>query len=1087
MDKDEKSSGGVPGGGLLVIALLAAGAFVATKPPLESSRPSAGETRVEIRVAAQDTDARLWQDPFGAVSKARERSDKPVDAAGKDRARHSEMRFTEELARRAGQAGEGGVFVVAVMLYGGPYAEQVESRRRMRYAVLAGLQSRGFYPSDNEHLGYFYPYGGEGPAKGVPETIPFETFERKRRPMGLRDERSDDACEKCRVVVLWLDSAPFSLQPLRNLAALAQRLAPAGANSKRGPRVRWRVLGPATSDDLRALIEEAGAKDFNASGLQRFDFRFLSSGATARDDTLLEAMHAGAAAPGNAVQSGKAGNDKPTVSSFLQQRNVELVRTIGTDDLLVSALKTELKRRGLTASTAECSREKWQSDPAGCPSAVAIISEGDTLYGRGLRHEFGLDNPHSETGFDAERWSYFRGIDGRLPGDAAPQSFDSRGKKDSKPEATEQGWYGAYTERPEGTGQFDYLRRQAAQIRLANKRRMAEHGSMQGLRAIGVMGTDAYDKLLVLQATQPEVPQALYFTTDLDARLFHSRELEWTRNLIVASSFGLTLSDELQRGVAPFRDSYQTAMFLATLMLVSDIRDATANPDAGPLWKQQKVSGWFQKPRLFEISRSGPFDFSERGDEPGVPCSVRQLDACNHIHPDSRGLWPKEAAIPAGVAVAGLMAVLALPALMLNRGLRRRLRRFVGVGGRSFERRLPRRAAVLAGVLALVVGPAVLVATHWGSIAAWLTEDGKGKPLSVFLGISPWPTYAIRLLVLVLCVHFVSHAWNALRTNVSRIARDFHLGSTRRRLEALLAQREQQMGWRRRLAAMFEMRFYRPAPQPQPVSSTGLSAEADDFWIHYIVQNRLGARVLRTTACVLAMMLVCFVIWHGMGEYVPVPQRGALSSQMHLVTLLLGGLATLFLLFFVADAAMLCVLFVRGLRRQTSSWPKAALKVFEDRLGLDRRFLDDWIDLEFVARRTRCVATLIYYPFIALSLLILARSSFFDDWYAPKALYVVVGVSVAIVLGCALALRRGAEASRRHALTRMREAILRSKGDSGQGLLVGQLEALRERIERLREGAFAPYSQQPLLKALLLPVLTFGGTSLFDYLTLANL
>ena len=151
------------------------------------------------------------------------------------------------------------------------------------------------------------------------------------------------------------------------------------------------------------------------------------------------------------------------------------------------------------------------------------------------------------------------------------------------------------------------------------------------------------------------------------------------------------------------------------------------------------------------------------------------------------------------------------------------------------------------------------------------------------------------------------------------------------------------------------------------------------------------------------------------------------------------------------------------------------------------QYLQDWIDLQFVARRTRYVAALIYYPFIVLSLMIVARSSFFDDWDTPKALYVVMTLSFGIVVACAFTLRRSAEASRRQALARVRDAILRAKGEAGNPTLASQLDTLRDRIEKLRAGAFAPYSQQPLLKAVLLPVLTFGGTSLFDYLALLNL
>jgi hypothetical protein len=179
--------------------------------------------------------------------------------------------------------------------------------------------------------------------------------------------------------------------------------------------------------------------------------------------------------------------------------------------------------------------------------------------------------------------------------------------------------------------------------------------------------------------------------------------------------------------------------------------------------------------------------------------------------------------------------------------------------------------------------------------------------------------------------------------------------------------------------------------------------------------------------------------------------------------------------------------FRRGLRMHAANWPEATLAAFHARLGVPIQYLNDWIDLEFVARRTRCVSALIYYPFVVLSLMILARSSFFDDWYAPVALHVVTAVSIGVVLACAFALRRSAEASRRQTVTRLRDAIVHAKGEPGGAPLAGQLEALRDRAERLREGAFAPYSQQPLLRALLLPLLTFGGSSLFDYLSLANL
>lgn len=1059
MDKDDRSSGGFPGGGLFMIALLAVGALVITKPMLESSRPAISEPHFERRETSQDIEARLWQDPLGAVAKARERAQKSPNGK-KDEEIHSEQRFTDELQRQARLAGDGGVFVVAVMLFGGPYAEQVESRRRMRYAVLAGLQARGYVPSDNEHLGYFYPYSGAGAKYGLPEIVPFESFEREPSSTSKR-------CSGCRLVVLWLDSSPFSDRPLRAMAELAARVAPSGPSASGDAlRARWRVLGPAYSDGLRDIVDEAAADTFDSGALKHFDFRFFSSGATAPDAVLL------------------GGRPAKTVSEYLETRGVPLVRTIGTDDRLATALKDELCRRGLQDGSDKCVNARSMAPTAEEPSTIAIVAEGDTLYGRSLRQQFRSDS--NQPGFAVTRWHYFRGIDGRLPGDTVPQASDSRNKKDTKAEGTDAiGRETAYFERPEGTSQLDYLRRLAGRIHMEDEKLRREEGPLGGIRAIGVFGNDPYDKLLVLQALQPEIPQAVFFTTDLDARLFHPREQAWARNLIVASSFGLTLTDGLQRAIAPFRDSYQTAAYLATLMLVSDVRSAAEHPDAGPLWTQDRISRWFERPRVFEVTRSGVFDFSPVKD--GESCRPQKIEACADIHPGGSPLWPTLRFLPLWLTLVLLTAVVWVPALALSRGGRRRLRRFVAAGGPAARDRLPRRAALFVTFAALVCVPAALMAWRWPEIATWMTQDGAGKPLSFVDGISPWPTYMIRLAALVVCLFCVGYAWSSLKNNIDRIAREFRLGSTRLRLNAVLAVTEQQLTRWQRLAAMFELRPFREGIRPSGESTTALTSKSQDFWMHYIVQNRLRARLLRTAFCV-AVMLVCFLlIWQASADQPLVPLRGTLTGKVHLLTIVPTVVASQFLIFFVADAAVLCVLFARGLRQHFGNWPAPTLEAFRARLGIPVQYLDDWIDLQFLARRTRCVAKLIYLPFIVLSLMILSRSNFFDDWYAPVALHIVTAISIGVVLACALSLRRSAEASRRQAQVRLLDAALRAKGEPGGATLASQLDALRSRVESLREGAFAPYSQQPLLKAALLPLLTYGGTSLFDYLTLANL
>jgi hypothetical protein len=190
----------------------------------------------------------------------------------------------------------------------------------------------------------------------------------------------------------------------------------------------------------------------------------------------------------------------------------------------------------------------------------------DTIYGRTLPKTFmqsleDIKKNSNNVKLDSNnvyRFTYMRGIDGQISKDnekaMAPEASPQSSKKGSRPEGIE---------KPAGNSQFDYLRRLARDLKGIDVDLRKEGGS---IKAIGVLGYDIYDKLLVLQAVYDLFPGAIFFTTDLDARYLHPDELQWTRNLVIASSFGLNLHPDLQKNAPPFRDSYQTSLFFTTCL-----------------------------------------------------------------------------------------------------------------------------------------------------------------------------------------------------------------------------------------------------------------------------------------------------------------------------------------------------------------------------------------------------------------------------------------------------------------------------------------------------------------------------------------
>ena len=192
-------------------------------------------------------------------------------------------------------------------------------------------------------------------------------------------------------------------------------------------------------------------------------------------------------------------------------RSVTFLRTIGTDKVLTDSLVDELARRG--------------ADPRDSRNHIALISEWDTFYGRALPQTFISSVRHKSDKRREIDWihqfSYLRGIDGQLPVASKSEatgsvSLDNQ-KKDKETETIE---------RPVGRSQFDYLRRLAMRLeRWDEKIRLEDEGSIE---AIGVLGSDVYDKLLVLQALRDRFPATIFFTTDLDARLLHREDFKWS-------------------------------------------------------------------------------------------------------------------------------------------------------------------------------------------------------------------------------------------------------------------------------------------------------------------------------------------------------------------------------------------------------------------------------------------------------------------------------------------------------------------------------------------------------------------------------
>ena len=578
MAEDDKRKFDIPWGTLLPLIAIIAG-VVAQLKPLVSTRPSVpGEKSMPI-IAVQDLDARLWQDPIAVAQKQMPAPTTGIAASGAPRPatdKHSLEGLAALLQCEASKIA-GKILLLGVMIDAGPYSEQAELRLRTRQAVLAGLSESGFIPNDGEHIGYVttqWPIETAddcdtlGAAGTTALLIPWEQCEAKEDPAHAFPPGT------ARVVVLWLPAGNFSPRVLRNLAVVIDKLA---GNVRH--KVDVTIMGPANSTGLQSMIREVRASPLSSATQAALDgVSIVSARATAPDAILLYEPSPHTSGPDSSV--------KELIEQSVARGprgGLHFFRTIANDKEVLQKLLAELQLRR-------------RPEKAGAPSRkaahIVVLSEWDTPYGRALNTTFVAEATHrsvnevieqsARTSYntvellvrqtdeknrnDGERdrprihsYRYLRGIDGQLPGDPAKQDPHEAAQK------AQLGSDAVAIEATEGLNQSDYLRRLARQLKERNARWRERDGT--GIAAIGLLGSDIYDKLMILRALRPEFPDAIFFTNNYDAHFERRDDWADTRNLIIGSPFGGSLPANYTREhIAPFRDTNQTAVYEGTLV-----------------------------------------------------------------------------------------------------------------------------------------------------------------------------------------------------------------------------------------------------------------------------------------------------------------------------------------------------------------------------------------------------------------------------------------------------------------------------------------------------------------------------------------
>jgi hypothetical protein len=1108
-DPSEKKSSDSPIIALTSIVVALAGVLAHQLNPLDSPRPAIPDSKSAQYFPIQDINARLWQDPFNAILQHEAVS---LDKNKATEDKHSINALIKSIVDKSSKMNLKKITVLGVMVPGGAYAEDIEDRRRTRYAVLSGLAVKEYAPEDREHIGYvehveslehmdrghqvYVQYMGDlepvkreytgyvedlenkDNLKSMPEKIPFEWF-------NSTNTFKDDSP----VLVLWLDDAALGYvsNPLqmtgdfvervnnavkkapkettkaipRQLTVSEKTIKSAAEQSEQAPNLNFKFIGPASSNTLQAMIDELAG----SSPKEEYPFEFYR--ATASGDW-----------PGIKIPANSEENKTKikNIRTYLESLKLPLLitKTSFTDYELAETLAKELERRGFKIN-------KDSDDPREHEDHIVIISEWDTIFGRlglpkAMKQQFvPMEKKCSKQEKNENKcdwppevdwihsFSYMRGLDGVIPG-AEKKTEEAKANKDKDPNNSTK----INLESPEGQSQQDYVRRLAEHI--DEIKQQLENNDSGEIKAIGVLGSDSYDKLMILKALRPSFPKAVFFTTDLDARLMQSKDFDVIRNLVVAASFDLKLAENLQKSIPPFRDSYQTAHFLATQIALDN-----AN---GKKLDQGSIEKILDKPRLFETGNNKVIPLNPN--KKAKSCAT--LQNCENVHPP---VPPRNKKIDLLLGISPFLIIGI--ACFFSKKCQSYLKDFNQFVKEClvFDLKLWRlicpcetvgREPIKGTQVAICLVPQLLVLyvviMTISVIHSEILLGDDGEPFFWNAGISVWPSEIIRLFAGILSYFFIVKTISDLRKENEELAERFYLNE--------------------------------------------FSGEVVNLWKDYngkISNSEYIWMIMRYSAVFLSFAGLLFWVF-GLPS---VPFRGEASSYANTLVLLFSVPLFIILVMTVFQATLHSINLITELDKSNSVWPQTLLRHWnlkpeEDALPRikstsssevkfnytftklqkklyekNKYYLNEWLDIEFIAEQTKMVGKLVYYPFIILALMIFARSKMFDNWDMPISLVIVLLSAVVLTLGSAFSLRRAAERTRKNALKnissmKMALACQPDSDSPANKAMEKQIDLALAKIQEIKEGAFQPLTNDPAFQAFLIPFGSFGGVALLEAL-----
>jgi len=270
--------------------------------------------------------------------------------------------------------------------------------------------------------------------------------------------------------------------------------------------------------------------------------------------------------------------------------------------------------------------------------------------------------------------------------------------------------------------------------------------------------------------------------------------------------------------------------------------------------------------------------------------------------------------------------------------------------------------------------------------------------------------------------------------------------------------------------------------------------DANHLWHEYVALGRWKNFAFRALPQLTIAWLAALLLMKLLG-FPQTPCRGEACIGINNTVVILAVVALVVLIFYVVDTTRLCRRWVNCIGMKKMQWPAGTLEKISAERNMSKQTLEEWLSIELIAERTTVIGNFIYFPFIIMFLLAMARHRYFDNWDFPTALIIIFTLNAALVIVSSMALRHSAEIAKREVIKRLEARLIRAgrtreapempetPRTPDEARQRQELEWAIEAIKNNHRGAFLPFTQHPIFgAAVALPSGAYGVVLLAEYL-----